>query len=469
MNILILMCDQLRGDVFDEGHVCQTPHLHRLADRGLRFTRAYTPNAVCSPARASLMTGRLPHAHGVLTVTHTVDDDQCNLRTLPHWAQQLESAGYHTGYFGKWHVERSRQLDRFGWQQFACEGTEALKAADAEISADHPWSLQWYLDQPPGYQSERFYGAVDAPPAQRRVGSRVRLAQNFIDEATTQDRPWCCVVSLQEPHDPFICGTEALAAYDIDSIPLPASIGDDLTDRPGIYRKAAKVWAHMTPRQHREAAACYYASITEIDALFGSLVDRLDAAGQLEDTLVVLTSDHGELLGAHGLYCKNFMGAEEVYRIPMTIAGPGVASGQTCDGRVGLHDLGPTLLMLAGCAPMDTHGDSHSFDELLITPQQTADWQLGYSEYFGGRMLLTQRVVWNGDWKFVFNGFDEDELYNLHADPHEMTNRINDPTCRNQVESLCRQMWTKCRDSGDASLLNSQYPILRVAPVGPEF
>ena len=276
-------------------------------------------------------------------------------------------------------------------------------------------------------------------------------------------------MSLQEPHDPFVCGTEALAAYDIDSIPLPASIDDDLTGRPGIYRKAAKVWAHMTPRQHREAATCYYASISEIDALFGSMVDRLDAAGQLEDTLVVLTSDHGELLGAHGLYCKNFTAAEEVYRIPMTIAGPGVASGQTCDGRVGLHELGPTLLKLAGCAPMETHGDSHSFDELLVTPEQTSDWQRGYAEYFGGRMLLTQRVVWDGDWKFVFNGFDEDELYDLRTDPHEMTNRINDPTCRDQVESLCRQMWTKCRESGDASLLNSQYPILRVAPVGPEF
>ncbi|MEC8992691.1 MAG: sulfatase-like hydrolase/transferase [Candidatus Latescibacterota bacterium] len=470
MNILILMCDQLRGDVFDDGHVCHTPHMDRLAARGTRFTRAYTPNAICSPARASLMTGRLPHAHGVLSVIHTVDDDQCCLRTdLPHWAQGLETAGYRTGYFGKWHVERSRQLNTFGWQDFACEGSPALQANDAHVVGDAPWSLEWSLDQPPGYGSSRFYGAVDTPPEDRRVGARVRLAEAFLDDASSRDNPWCCVLSLQEPHDPFVCGSEALSAYDIDSIPLPESVDDDLVNRPGIYRKAAKVWAHMTPRQHREAAACYYASITEIDHLFGALLSRLESAGQLDDTLVVLTSDHGELLGAHGLYCKNFTAAEEVYRIPMTLAGPGVGQGQVCDGRVGLHDLGPTLLKLIGGESMDTGGESRSFDELLHQPQQTADWQQGYAEYFGGRMLLTQRVVWDGDWKYVFNGFDEDELYHLKTDPDETHNRVHDDDCREHLERLCRQMWARCRDSGDASLLNSEYPILRVAPVGPQF
>ncbi|HCK09585.1 MAG TPA: sulfatase, partial [Candidatus Latescibacteria bacterium] len=116
-NILFLMTDQMQGRVLDPGHVCQTPNFDRLAKRGMRFPRAYTPNAVCSPARASLMTGLLPSTHGVLEVTHCVDDDQCVLRTeYPHWAQSLEAVGYNTGYFGKWHVERSNDLTQFGWQ-----------------------------------------------------------------------------------------------------------------------------------------------------------------------------------------------------------------------------------------------------------------------------------------------------------------------------------------------------------------
>ena len=117
-NILFLMTDQMQGRVLEPDNPCQTPYLDRLAARGVRFRRAYTPNAVCSPARASLMTGLLPHNHGVLYVEHTVDDDQAVLRTEhPHWAEWLTANGYRTGYFGKWHVERSNELSRFGWQQ----------------------------------------------------------------------------------------------------------------------------------------------------------------------------------------------------------------------------------------------------------------------------------------------------------------------------------------------------------------
>ncbi len=470
-NILFLMVDQMQGEVLDSGHVCHTPNLDRLVQRGVRFSRAYTPNAICSPARASLMTGLLPHNHGVLTVIHTVDDDQCCLRTAkPHWAQRLGTAGYRTGYFGKWHVERTRRLDLFGWQTFACEGGNRLRQAEEEARAaceSATFSLEMALDQPPGYQSQRLYGVTDSPPEQRGMGLRTRLAMDFLEGALPGGEPWCCFVSMQEPHDPFICGGEAFERYDVDTLPLSPSCDDDLEGRPGIYRKAARVFAHMSDRQRREAAACYYASITEIDQQFGRLIDRVEAAGQLDRTLVVFTSDHGELLGAHGLYCKNFTAAEEVYRIPLVAAGPGVARGGQSLARVGLHDLAPTLLELTGCRSLNA-GDSRSFASLLREPDSSAaaPW-IGYAEYFGGRMLVTQRVVWDDPWKFVFNGFDQDELYNLDEDPFEMSNRIDDPTCDQHLRRLVAHMWRRCRDTGDDSLYNSQYPILRVAPYGP--
>ncbi|MEE2658270.1 MAG: sulfatase-like hydrolase/transferase [Candidatus Latescibacterota bacterium] len=473
VNLLFLMCDQMQGRLLDPDHPCLTPNLDRLAARGVRFTRAYTPNAICSPARASLMTGRLPHSHGVLTVIHTVDDDQCCLRTqLPHWAQRLQLAGYNTGYFGKWHVERSRQLTNFGWGDYACEGTERLREADAAASQQREqaeWLLQWNLDQPPGYQSSRFYGVTESPPEDRTLGVYTRLGLDFLDAAIARNEPWCCFVSVNEPHDPFICGAQAFAQYNVDAVELPANIGDDLAGRPGIYRKAARVWSQMTERQKREAAACYWASATEIDAQFGRLLDRVESAGQLENTIVVFTSDHGELLGAHGLYCKNFTAAEEVYNVPLLLAGPGVARGVNSDARVGLHDICPTVLELAGVKPFDTGGESRSFVGVAANPASAGtDWDHGYAEYFGGRMWLTQRVVWEGDWKFVFNGFDEDELYDLASDPGELTNRIADPQCEPMVRHLAQQMWQRCRDTNDDSLLNSGYPILRVAPIGPE-
>ena len=105
-NILFLMCDQLQARVFEPDNPCLTPNIDKLIGRGVRFKNAYTPNAVCSPARASLMTGLLPHNHGVLYVTHNVDKDQACLREdKPHWAQYLSKDGYLTGYFGKWQCD----------------------------------------------------------------------------------------------------------------------------------------------------------------------------------------------------------------------------------------------------------------------------------------------------------------------------------------------------------------------------
>ena len=471
-NILFLMTDQMQGRVFEEGHPCQTPNFDRLAERGVRLRRAYTPNAVCSPARASLMTGLLPHNHGVLTVTHTVDDDQSCLRLEhAHWAQRLEAAGYRTGYFGKWHVERSEALHRFGWQVDGALGSRLWREKQRQIAGGNPplpaFSLRRDNDQPPGYNRSILYGVTDAPPEKRNMGIVTALAQDFLDGALAGDAPWCCFASVQEPHDPFIAGADAFARYDVDAIELQPNVRDELEGRPNIYRKAARVWKDLTDREHREAAACYWAMVSEIDALYGRLIARVEAAGQLDNTLVVLASDHGELLGAHGLYCKNFTAAEEVYNIPMLISGPGCARDVLTDARVGLHDLGPTLLELAGCESIEAP-DSRSCAGLLVDPKATeADFDTGFAEYHGGRMVLTQRVVWDGSWKFVFNGFDFDELYNLDEDPFEMCNLAEDPAHRERLEQMTKRMWQVVRDTGDRSLFNSHYPILRVAAVGP--
>ena len=471
-NILFLMTDQMQGRVLEPDHPCRTPNFDRLAARGVRIERAYTPNAVCSPARASLMTGLLPHNHGVLYVTHTVDDDQGNLRTeYPHWAQGLAEAGYRTGYFGKWHVERTDRLEDFGWQVNGASGTPLYRQKTQDLLGDNPpqpnYTLRGDSDTPPGYRQSIFYGVTDVPPEQRRVGIATSLGLDYLDQVTAGDDPWCCLVSVIEPHDPFITGPDAFAHYDVDDLELPPNFSDDLAGRPGLYRKTAQIWDHWTDRQKREAAICYYAAITEIDQQFGRLIDKVEAAGQLDNTIIILTSDHGELLGAHGLYCKNISAFEEVYHIPMLISGPGVAQGVVSRARVGLHDLHPTLLDLTGC-PSIEQVDSRSFAPALRDPvTHDAEFGFGFAEYEGTRINLTQRIVWDGDWKFIFNGFDIDELYNLHDDPHELTNLIDDPAHDTQVRHMLSRMWQTIRDTGDHSLLNSHYPPLRLAKYGP--
>ena len=127
-NILLFIADGMQAGTVEPGSPCQTPNMDRLAAMGRRFSRAYCPSPTCSPSRASLMTGLLPHNHGVLVVEHGRDADQCVLRKdKPHFAQRISAAGYKTGYFGKWHVERSNELAQFGWQESRVKSADAVK------------------------------------------------------------------------------------------------------------------------------------------------------------------------------------------------------------------------------------------------------------------------------------------------------------------------------------------------------
>ena len=159
-NLLFLMVDQMHGQVLDDDNQCITPNLDKLAKSGVKFNRAHTPNPVCSPARASIMTGLLPHNHGVTTVTHCVDEDQSNLSTeKEHWALVVQSEGYKTAYFGKWHVERTEKLVNFGWDEYSTDKSEDYR----KINISHRNSIDLnepnlFIDHPPGYKQTPFYG-----------------------------------------------------------------------------------------------------------------------------------------------------------------------------------------------------------------------------------------------------------------------------------------------------------------------
>lgn len=469
-NILFLMTDQMQGRVLDPANPCQTPNLDALAGNGMRIRNAYTPNAVCSPARASLMTGLLPHNHGVVHVTQTVDNDQGCLRLQhPHWAQRLEQAGYRTGYFGKWHVERTDRLEQFGWQVNGVSSSELFRNKQNELGGHlkktDNLTMSVNCDMPLGFESSVHYGITGVPAERRGVGVTTAAALDFLEETMRGDAPWCCFVSVVEPHGPYICGQDAYDRYDVDALELQPNAHDDLSGRPGLYRKVRRTWEHLTDRQRREALACYYASITEIDEQFGRILKKLQDAGQTDHTLIVFTSDHGDLLGAHGMYAKNVSAGEEVYNIPLIMAGPGIAKGVVSDARVGLHDLCQTLLELAGCETIAAP-DSSSFAPLLADPRLAGEYRSGFAEYSGTRMLFSQRVVWNGPWKYVCNGFDIDELYNLDDDPYELNNLIDEPAHDPELRRLSAQMWRVIKETGDKSLMNLG-PTMRVTTYGP--
>ncbi len=473
-NILFLMCDQFQAALLEGEHPCKTPNLDRLRKRGIHFKRAYTSNAVCTPARAGIMTGLLPHNHGALVVTHTADDDQfCLRKEKPHFAQRLKAGGYNTGYFGKWHVERTNRLEPFGWDVNCVNAVgfspQYLEKRKLLLGGEPPriqHSEAVYCQAPEGYRPALFTGIRDNPVEQTNMALATEMAIEYISLQNTQTKPWMCMLSFSEPHDPYVCGREARDLYDADFLSLPETLYDE-GERPNLYRIGMRCWKNFSDRQLREALACYYGCVTEADAQFGRVLDILDRLGITDNTVVIFTADHGDCMGAHGLFCKTIGSYEEIYNVPLIVAGPGMRVGAESFARVGTHALCPTIIELSGCEAIEEL-DTISFASALFDDAAEKDYTLGYAEYNGGRILLTQRIVYKDDIKYVFNGFDMDELYDLSKDPLEKRNLANLPEYDALLREMSALMWAIVRDTGDRSLYNSNYPALRVASYGPD-
>ena len=279
--------------------------------------------------------------------------------------------------------------------------------------------------------------------------------------------PWCCAVSFSEPNEALVCGRPAFELYDVDDIELPENRNADFSNRPNLYRRERLITRNLSDDHWRMARACYYGCITEMDAQFGRLVNQLDSTDALDNTVVILMADHGRYVGAHGFDAHNIGAFEEIYRIPLVMAGPGIAADGESAALVGIHDVCPTILDLAGAEPIDVP-DSSSFAPVLSAPGECPkSFREGFAEYHGSRFPLAQRILWRDDWKFVFNGFDFDELYDLRNDSCEMRNLAGDEDQSGHAREMMSRIWNKLRDTNDRTLLETHYFSLRLGGVGP--
>jgi arylsulfatase A-like enzyme len=464
------MSDQQQAATVDPDGPCDTPQLDRLIARGARFTRCYTPSPVCSPARASFMTGLLPHQHGMVDVEHAVPAYRSDLvKGLPMWSHRLRDAGYRLGYYGKWHIDRSGDPSGFGFTDAAAyqtgPGADYVAHRGRLGLADSP-----ALGDPsrvvtqPGYRDLPLYGVTDEPVEAALEHYTVSNALEFLDDAIAGTQPWGLMVSTKAPHEPYIVPRPYFDRYDPDRIELPASFDDDLADRPAIYRRQQSVWADLSGDDFRTATACYYAACRLVDDQVGRLLDRIEAAGQLDDTIVVYTSDHGDLMGAHRLLLKGVPAFEEVYRVPLVVSWPAaIEAGQVIDDIVQSHDVAETLAQLTGVGL-----GGHAVDLLPRLTGGGPPRSAAIAELHGQRFSYTQRVVWQDRGKYVFNAFDFDELYDLAADPNERVNLAGDPSYTDVVRRLTERMWAIAYDTDDFTLTGAQDGTYRYLAVGPK-
>jgi len=454
-NILLITADHMGWSTICGRSVCRTPNLNRLAQEGLRFDRSYTAVSVCCPSRAMLLSGAYPWHNGVFNQVHVKEAVRRDMfPDVVTYPRRLRDAGYRLGYVGKWHASALRGPMDFGYdvmREIPWLGPECAErlGPHVENSPDPAGGKPPRLVDPvyvtwPGGDRVQVCAGVDAPPAQD-VSCRIAEAgARTIGEFAAGRQPWLVEVHFQQPHDPYRPLLCFLENYRLEDIELPRSYYEETFEgKPGLLAREASLWAELGEEDFRQALRHYYAFCEQVDHFAGTVLDALEATGQADDTLVVFAADHGDMVGAHRLFIKGWMPYEETRRIPMLARWPGVIPANSAtDALVQLHDWAHTFAAVAG-APELPHPDGKNLLPLLRDPEGAgAGWPEHILDvYYGAEFLYTQRIAIGKRYKYVFNGFDWDEFYDLERDPAEVHNAVNDGEYAQAVQDMRDVLW----------------------------
>lgn len=459
-NILLLMTDQHRVDTLGcyGNQVCQTPALDGLAARGTRFDNAFTPTAICTPARASLLTGVLPFRHTLLAnyernvgYREELDDRYAPFSTLLH------DAGYQVGHVGKWHVGKERGPADYGF-----EGPHYPGWGNP---VRHPDYLAWLAERglpefrlssevrgtfPNGEPGNLLAGILDAPV---EATFEYYLADRTIErlhQYARDGRPFYLACDWFGPHLPYCLPADYYHRYDPALVDLPESVAETFAAKPRVQRSYSEHWTFDSIGLDgwRELIAAYWGYVSLIDEQVGRILDAVDELGLRDDTVVAFTADHGEFTGAHRLHDKGPAMYDDIYRIPFLIADPTGPGGRHDEHFVTLTDLAPTFCDYAGIQPPD-HYDGRSLRPLLAG-EPVSDWPTEVvAEFHGHHFPYPQRMIRTADYKLVVNPGDRNELYDLRADPHELHNRYDHPELADVRGALMSRLYQILRERGD--------------------
>ncbi|HEY8456008.1 MAG TPA: sulfatase-like hydrolase/transferase [Actinopolymorphaceae bacterium] len=450
-NVLVIMSDEQRWDTLGSNGnpAARTPHLDALAERATSFDECHTPFPLCCPSRASLWTGLMPRHHHVMGNWRLIAP-QLRDRSL---ATAFADAGYHTIYNGKWHVP----------------GTTPKRMGFADTSAI-PAVLNGrdrgrYIEEYRAYATARGYELVpgnienltarDLAHVRRGVGAPMcgtaEIAlEDYLETWQTEqfrraldrrptDRPFFAVCSYNAPHFPMVVPRPYDRIIDRAAVRLPASFTTGPDTKPREVREShfAADFAHLTEEQWVEVVAHYYGFCSLIDAQVGAILDHLRRAGELDRTIVVFTSDHGDMMGAHRLMEKgHLLHYDEVTRVPLLVAHPDAGAGRSSN-LVSMVDIAVTIAELAGVAFCP--GDGRSFagmlggggaptreyvttETCLYDMESEANGQYNNPADLDLAKDALNLSVRTSTMRYIFRSHDIDELYDHTTDPHDQRN-----------------------------------------------
>jgi arylsulfatase A-like enzyme len=455
-NVLLIITDHEAYYGHDQiGEFTYTwPNYEAFCDQGVRFERAYSVSPICSPARASMMTGLYPSAHGLMWNTEATQSFN-RIEFEPGqllYSHYLSQAGYRNAYVGKWHCGHERLPIDYGIEGWALPDYGKVYMSDAyrsyaserglgdatvlvEYNMDHPeWDGQrLVLHHPSPWRFMNGCGVLQGPPEAHEEFFVAHLAVTKLHELAQSDQPFSLVASFWGPHQPYFPTEPFASIFDPESIPEYPSFYDDLAGRPLRYlthcelsHPSAAAWPDWATWQ-RILARCYGQGL-QTDAAVGQILQCLEDLGLAENTLVIWVADHGDAVASHGrLWDKASTFTEEVARVRLALRWPqGIEGGQCIEWLVSNMDVTATMLDAAGVTvPQRLHSRSLL---PLCADAAPVDWpdQI-ICEHHGHGHILPQRIVVCGPYKYVAALFDGDELYDLDADPWEMVNLIDDP------------------------------------------
>jgi len=443
-NVVFILSDDHRWDCLSiAGHpYLQTPHMDRIAKEGVRFANMFVTTSICSPSRVSILSGLYAHAHGV-TNNHT--DYPENLRTFP---LQLQAAGYATAYIGKWHVNDNSDDPRPGFDYWASHKGQG-------VYHDAPFNINGERKILEGYYTERV----------------TDLAVDWIKDQS-RDRPFMLMLGHKVPHTPPTPQPQ-FALFDDVQISYPASVFN-LDNKPDWITRRLPTWHGIhgplwglrdnfpdsTPEGVDAFAAfvrSYYAMVLSLDNSVGRILAVLEDTGQLDNTLLIYSSDNGFLLGAHGMMDKR-AAHEESIRVPLLVRYPRLIQPGTVVDRMVLNvDIAPSILDISGVEPLpNIHGRSW---KPLLTDDINVDWRTSwfYEYNYEKQFPFTPnvRAVRTDEWKYIHYPHGDGspdrhmaELYHLRDDPLEMNNLINDSRYADKVAELRAELTRLMRKIG---------------------
>ncbi len=443
-NILLIHSDQHRFDCVgvNKHPLLETPNLDRLACEGMNFTHAFTPIPLCVPARNCLLHGQWPGRHQAIANWDT-EAPRPPGEGLPCFSKPLHDHGYYLGYVGKWHVHPVKNPRDYGFDVYVPE------------DAYEDWRVGQGV--PPRPQVNEFFGEVDPciTPEQSRLAWGADHAMEMIRQATERTQPFFIRWDPSEPHLPNVVPEPYASMYPPEQVPPWPSYPDDFRHKPYIQAQQLRTWKidQWSWRQWAPIVARYLGEISLLDAQLGRILACLDERGLADNTLVVYTTDHGDMCGGHGMIDKHFVMYDDVVHVPFLARWPARIRPETvCDAFVSSSiDLASTFCDVAGVPIPETFQGQSLMP--LMAGQSGNGRQDIFSSYHGNQFgLFSQRMIRNRRWKYVWNAVAEDELYDLECDPGELCNRALTPECAGELARLRHRLLEWMSETSDPLL-----------------